>query len=306
MRKLRLNEQGMTGLGSQTTNHKGRTPSLRIAVISSTLIHLLRSQPLSWAQGTEQRGRWLWWPALTGLLAVHTSYEHPSSTGETQGTGPGMRNNVPYYCPMGTATIVSVISFRPSLDNNFTPAYPQARGTLEHLPLSDAGPLSSVTTGPSLVVQMPPLQMNDLEQMPSEERVQQQQKGSQSLITASLKVVVFAVNESLLGFPLIPGPTLFSVSLGLGLWPHIPYFPGSPTTGWVLMRLSASICCCWLVLLWDWLPTTSHVWFLTLCLPRHCLPAWLPTIRMPLLDTAYYLSVICDLVSSSLFNLRFL
>ena len=113
---------------------------------------------------------------------------------------------------MGTATIVSVISFRPSLDNNFTPAYPQARGTLEHLPLSDAGPLSSVTTGPSLVVQMPPLQMNDLEQMPSEERVQQRQKGSQSLITASLKVVVFAISESLLGFPLTPGPTLpFSV-----------------------------------------------------------------------------------------------
>lgn len=76
-----------------------------------------------------------------------------------------------------------------TVDKNFIPAYPQARGTLEHLPLSDASPLSSITTGPSPVVQMPALQMNDLEQMPSEQREQQQQKGSQSLIMASLKVV---------------------------------------------------------------------------------------------------------------------
>lgn len=123
----------------------------------------------------------------------------------------------PWVLPRLCLLLASAPPWAGTVDNNLTPAYPQARGTLEHLPLSDAGPLSSVTTGPPPVVQMPPLQMNDLEQMPSEERVQQQQKGSQSLITASLKVVVFAINESLLEFPLIPGPTLFSVSLGLGL-----------------------------------------------------------------------------------------
>ena len=118
----------------------------------------------------------------------------------------------PWVLPRLCLLLASAPPWAGTVDNNFTPAYSQARGTLENLPLSDAGPLSSVTTGPSPVMQKPPLQMNDLEQMPSEEREQQQQKGSQSLITASLKVVVFAISESLLGFPLTPGPTLpFSV-----------------------------------------------------------------------------------------------
>ena len=189
----------MTGSGSRIANHKGRTPSLMSAVISSRLIRLLSSQPLRWAQGTEQRGRRLWWPALTKLTVrcgTHITWAPGVMTGELWGAGPGMTNGVPqkWCAPPTTAPwilpwlcllwAVSVISFGPSLGwdsgQQLHSRLPTSRGIPEHLPLSCASLLSSITTGPSPTVlalpwwrqleELPALQMNDPEEVPSRER----------------------------------------------------------------------------------------------------------------------------------------